>query len=75
MNQDIVITLLQKMFILTLEISVPILLVGFGSFGKYFPNSNTNSRININVCSKDCWLRNFIDILDALDDEYFHNNI
>ncbi len=28
MNQDIVITLLQKMFILTLEISVPILLVG-----------------------------------------------
>lgn len=27
MNQDIVITLLQKMFILTLEISVPILLV------------------------------------------------
>lgn len=28
MNQDIVITLLQKMFILTLEISVPILVVG-----------------------------------------------
>ncbi len=28
MNQDVVITLLQKMFILTLEISVPILLVG-----------------------------------------------
>ena len=28
MNQDIVITLLQKMFILTLEMSVPILLVG-----------------------------------------------
>ncbi len=28
MNQDIVITLLQKMFILTLEISVPMLLVG-----------------------------------------------
>ena len=28
MNQDIVITRLQKMFILTLEISVPILLVG-----------------------------------------------
>ena len=28
MNQDIVITLLQKMFILTLEIAVPILLVG-----------------------------------------------
>ncbi len=28
MNQDIVITLLQKMFILTLELSVPILLVG-----------------------------------------------
>ena len=28
MNQDKVITLLQKMFILTLEISVPILLVG-----------------------------------------------
>lgn len=28
MNQDIIITLLQKMFILTLEISVPILLVG-----------------------------------------------
>lgn len=28
MNQDIVITLLQKMFILTLEISVPVLLVG-----------------------------------------------
>jgi len=28
MNEDIVITLLQKMFILTLEISVPILLVG-----------------------------------------------
>lgn len=28
MNQDIVITLLQKMFILTLEISVPILLIG-----------------------------------------------
>ena len=28
MNQDIVITLLQKMFILKLEISVPILLVG-----------------------------------------------
>ena len=28
MNQDIVKTLLQKMFILTLEISVPILLVG-----------------------------------------------
>lgn len=28
MNQDIVITLLQKMFILTLEISGPILLVG-----------------------------------------------
>ena len=28
MNQEIVITLLQKMFILTLEISVPILLVG-----------------------------------------------
>ena len=28
MNQYIVITLLQKMFILTLEISVPILLVG-----------------------------------------------
>lgn len=28
MNQDIVITLLQKMFILTLEISVPILLTG-----------------------------------------------
>lgn len=28
MNQDIVITLHQKMFILTLEISVPILLVG-----------------------------------------------
>ena len=28
MNQDIVITLLKKMFILTLEISVPILLVG-----------------------------------------------
>ena len=28
MNQDIVITLLHKMFILTLEISVPILLVG-----------------------------------------------
>ena len=28
MNQDIVIILLQKMFILTLEISVPILLVG-----------------------------------------------
>ena len=28
MNQDIVLTLLQKMFILTLEISVPILLVG-----------------------------------------------
>ena len=28
MNQDVVITLLQKMFILTLEISVPMLLVG-----------------------------------------------
>lgn len=28
MNQDVVITLLQKMFILTLEMSVPILLVG-----------------------------------------------
>ncbi len=28
MNQDVVITLLQKMFILTLEISVPILLIG-----------------------------------------------
>ena len=28
MNQDIVITLLQKMFILTLEMSVPMLLVG-----------------------------------------------
>jgi len=28
MNQDIIITLLQKMFILTLEISVPILVVG-----------------------------------------------
>lgn len=28
MNEDVVITLLQKMFILTLEISVPILLVG-----------------------------------------------
>ncbi len=28
MNQDIVITLLQKMFILTLQMSVPILLVG-----------------------------------------------
>ena len=28
MNQDIVITLLQKMFILTLEMSVPILVVG-----------------------------------------------
>ena len=28
MNQDIVITLLQKMFILTLEMAVPILLVG-----------------------------------------------
>ena len=28
MNQDVVITLLQKMFILTLEIYVPILLVG-----------------------------------------------
>ncbi len=28
MNQDVVITLLQKMFILTLEISVPIVLVG-----------------------------------------------
>ena len=28
MNQDIVITLLQKMFILTLEISVPVLVVG-----------------------------------------------
>ena len=28
MNQDIVITLLQKMYILTLEMSVPILLVG-----------------------------------------------
>jgi len=28
MNQDIIITLLQKMFILTLEMSVPILLVG-----------------------------------------------
>ena len=28
MNQDVVITLLQKMFILTLEISVPVLLVG-----------------------------------------------
>ena len=28
MNDDVVITLLQKMFILTLEISVPILLVG-----------------------------------------------
>ena len=28
MNQDIVITLLQKMFILTLEMSVPLLLVG-----------------------------------------------
>ena len=28
MNQEIVITLLQKMFILTLEMSVPILLVG-----------------------------------------------
>ena len=28
MNQDIVITLLQKMFILTLEISVPMLLIG-----------------------------------------------
>ena len=28
MNQDIVITLLQKMFILTLEVSVPVLLVG-----------------------------------------------
>ncbi len=28
MNEDIVITLLQKMFILTLEISVPILLIG-----------------------------------------------
>ena len=28
MNQDIVITLLQKMFILTLEISLPVLVVG-----------------------------------------------
>lgn len=28
MNEDVVITLLQKMFILTLEISIPILLVG-----------------------------------------------
>ena len=28
MNEDVIITLLQKMFILTLEISVPILLVG-----------------------------------------------
>lgn len=28
MNQDVVITLLQKMFILTLEMSVPLLLVG-----------------------------------------------
>ena len=28
MNQDIIITLLQKMFILTLEMSVPVLLVG-----------------------------------------------
>ncbi len=28
MNQDIVITLLQKMFILTLEMSVPMLVVG-----------------------------------------------
>ena len=28
MNQDIIITLLQQMFILTLEMSVPILLVG-----------------------------------------------
>lgn len=28
MNQDIVITLIQKMFVLTLEVSVPILLSG-----------------------------------------------
>ena len=28
MNQDVVITLLQKMFILTLQMSVPILVVG-----------------------------------------------
>ena len=68
--QEIVITLLQKMFMLTLQMSVPILVVGV-IIGLMVSIFQTVTQIQESTLT---FVRDFINLFIALDDECFCNN-